>query len=59
MGEMGNAYIILVGRCRCRWEGIRRNLRGIRWEGVDWMHLGQGRDQWRGLLNMVMNLHFQ
>jgi len=31
-------------------------LRGIGWEGVDWMHLAQKRDQWRGLLNTVMNL---
>jgi hypothetical protein len=27
-----------------------------RWEDMDWMHLAQDRDQWRALLNMVMNL---
>jgi hypothetical protein len=32
------------------------DLRKIRWEGVDWMHLVQGRDQWQALVNMVMNL---
>jgi hypothetical protein len=32
------------------------NLMEIRWEGVDWMHLAQGRDQWQALANMVMNL---
>jgi len=26
------------------------------WEGVDWIHLAQDRDQWRALLNMVMDL---
>jgi hypothetical protein len=29
----------------CRWEeNIVKNLREIGWEGVDWMHLIQGRD---------------
>jgi hypothetical protein len=23
---------------------------------VDWMHLAQDRDQWRAVMNMVMNL---
>jgi hypothetical protein len=32
------------------------NIREIRWEGVDWMHLAQGRDQWRAVVNMVMDL---
>jgi hypothetical protein len=30
------------------------NLREILWEGVDWMHLSQGRDQWRAVVNTVM-----
>jgi hypothetical protein len=25
-------------------------------EGVDWIHLAQDRDQWRALVNTVMNL---
>jgi hypothetical protein len=25
-------------------------------EGVDWMHLGQDRDQWWDVVNTVMNL---
>jgi len=29
-----------------KWEdNIRINLKEIRWEGVDWMHLAQDRDQ--------------
>jgi hypothetical protein len=31
-------------------------LREIRWGGMDWIHLAQARDQWRALVNMVMNL---
>jgi hypothetical protein len=31
-------------------------LRDIGWEGVEWIHLGQDRDQWWALLNMVMDL---
>jgi len=34
-------------RPRCRWEdNIKIALREIGWEGVDWMHLAQNRDQW-------------
>jgi hypothetical protein len=25
-------------------------------EGVDWIHMGQDRDQWRALVNKVLNL---
>jgi hypothetical protein len=32
------------------------DLREIEWEDVDWMHLTQDRDQWRGLVNTEMNL---
>jgi hypothetical protein len=31
-------------------------LRAIEWEVVDWMYLVQYRDQWRFLVNTVMNL---
>jgi hypothetical protein len=26
------------------------------WEDVDWTHLAQDSDQWKALVNMVMNL---
>jgi hypothetical protein len=26
------------------------------WGSMDWIDLGQDRDQWRALLNMIMNL---
>jgi hypothetical protein len=32
------------------------DLRGIGWGGMDWIDLGQDREQWRALVNMVMNL---
>jgi hypothetical protein len=32
------------------------DLRDMRWEGVDRMHLAKDRDQWRALVNMVINL---
>jgi hypothetical protein len=60
-----NTYCILIGnpeekrplgRPRHRWEdNIGMNLREIGWEVVDWMHLAQDRDQWRTLVNTVMN----
>jgi hypothetical protein len=65
MGEMRSVYSILVGkpegnrpfeRSRHRWEGnIRMDLREIVWESVDWIHLARDRDQWRAVVNTVMN----
>jgi hypothetical protein len=53
-GEMRNGYIILVGKHEGKrqlgtpshgWEdNIRRNLREMGWEDVDWMQLTQDRD---------------
>jgi hypothetical protein len=65
MGETRNAYRILVGktegksplgRPRCRWvDNIKMDLREIKWDGMDWIDLAQDRDQWRALVNTVMN----
>jgi hypothetical protein len=64
--EKSNPYRILVGkpegkislgRSRRRWEdNIRMDLRKIGWGGMDWIDLAQDRDQWRVLVNTVMNL---
>jgi hypothetical protein len=32
------------------------DLRETGWGGMDWIDLAQDRDQWRALVNMVMNL---
>jgi hypothetical protein len=66
MGETRNAYRILVGkperkrplgRLRRRWvDNIKIDLREIGCDDVDWMDLAQDRDQWRALVNTVMNL---
>jgi hypothetical protein len=46
-----------LGRRRNRWkDNIHMNLREIGLEDVDWIHLAQDRDQWRALVNTVMNL---
>jgi hypothetical protein len=39
-------------------DNIKIDLKGLIREGVDSMHLVQGRDQWRDLVNMVMNFRF-
>jgi hypothetical protein len=53
---MRNAYKILVIRPRHRWEdNIKMELREMRWEGVDWIHLSLDRDQLQAV-NMVLNL---
>jgi hypothetical protein len=64
MGEKRNAYRLLVGsgkkplgRPRRRWvDNIKMDLREIGWDGVDWIDRAQDRDQWRALVNTVMNL---
>jgi hypothetical protein len=30
--------------------------REIGWEGMDWMHLAQDRQEWRSIVNRVMKL---
>jgi hypothetical protein len=45
-----------LGRPKRRWEDIRMDLREIGWGGMDWIDLAQVRDQWRALVNTVMNL---
>jgi hypothetical protein len=32
------------------------HLREIGWGGMDWINLAQDRDQWRAVMNTVMNL---
>jgi hypothetical protein len=32
------------------------DLREVAWGGTDWIYLAQDRDQWKGLVNTVMNL---
>jgi hypothetical protein len=64
--EKRNAYRILVGepegkrplgRPRRRWvDNIRMDLGEIEWDDVDWIDLDQDRDQWKALVNTVMNL---
>jgi hypothetical protein len=66
MGAKMNAYRILVakpegkrplGRPRRRWvDNIKIDLREMGWGGMDWIDLVQDRDQWRALVNVVMNL---
>jgi hypothetical protein len=64
--ETRNAYRALVGkpegkrplgRSRRRWvDNIKMDLREIGWDGMDWIEVAQDRDQWRALVNTVMNL---
>jgi hypothetical protein len=34
---------------------MEKDLKEIVWEGVDWIHLAQDRDQWRALVDMLKN----
>jgi hypothetical protein len=66
MGEKRNACRILVekpegkrslGRPRRRWvDNVEMDLREIGWDDMVWLDLAQDRDQWRALVNTVMNL---
>jgi hypothetical protein len=65
-GEKRNEYRILVEkpegkkpvrRPKRRWEDNNKmDLREIGWGGMDWIDLAQDRDQWKALVNTVMNL---
>jgi hypothetical protein len=35
---------------------MRSDLKEVVWENLDWIHLAQDREQWRVILNTVMNL---
>jgi hypothetical protein len=37
-------------------NNIKMNLREIGWDGMVWIYLAQDREQWRALVNTVMNL---
>jgi hypothetical protein len=46
-----------LGRQRRRWkDNIKMDLREIVWSGMDWIDLAEDRDQWRVLVNTVMNI---
>jgi hypothetical protein len=46
-----------LGRPRRRWvDNIKMDLREIGYDGVDWIDMAQDRDQWRALMNTVLNL---
>jgi hypothetical protein len=66
MGGPRNTYKVLVGKSegktplgtrRRSWENnYKMDLREIGWGRTDWIQLAQDRDQWKALLNTVMNL---
>jgi hypothetical protein len=65
-GEKRNPYMILVrkpegkrqlGRPKRKWEdNIKMDLREVGWNGMNWIDLAQDKDQWRALVNTVINL---
>jgi hypothetical protein len=67
LGETKNAYTILVGKPegkrtlgrprRISVDNIKIGLRETGWDSMDWLDRTQDRDQWRALVNTVMNLH--
>jgi hypothetical protein len=66
MGEKKNACKILVGKpvgkrplgrpIRRRVDNVKMGLREIEWVRMDWIDVAQDRDQWRAVVNIVMNL---
>jgi hypothetical protein len=65
-GAKRNAHSILVGkpegkrplgRPRSRWvDNIKMDVSETELGGMDWIDLAQDTDQWRSLVNTVMNL---
>jgi hypothetical protein len=47
----------VLGRPRHKWEdNIKLDLENIGWDVMGWIALAQDRDQWRAVVNTVMNL---
>jgi hypothetical protein len=65
-GEKRNTYKLLVGKpegkrplgsSRHRWvDNIRMDLGEVGWGDVDWIGLGQDKNRWKALVNLVLNL---
>jgi hypothetical protein len=36
-------------------DNIKMDLREIGWDREDWIDMAQDRDQWRALVNMILN----
>jgi hypothetical protein len=46
-----------LGIPRLRWmDNIKMDIRKIGWGDMDWIDRASNRDQWRDILNTVMNL---
>jgi hypothetical protein len=45
-----------LGRLKYRWaDNIKMNLREVGWDGMNLIDLVRDRDQWRALVNTVIN----
>ena len=66
MGNKRGAYRVLggkkperkrpLGKLRRKWEyNIKMDLEDVGLEGMDWINLAQGRNEWRALLKGGMN----
>jgi hypothetical protein len=65
-GKKRNACRLLVGRLETKIPlerltyrlvgNIKLDVGEIEWGGIDWIDLTQDKDQWKALVNMVINL---
>jgi hypothetical protein len=65
MEQERNVCMLLVGKpkgkrplggTRRRLGNIKWILREIGWGGMEWIYMAQDKDQWKALMNTVMNL---
>jgi len=47
----------LLVRPRWRWNNnIKTDFQEVEWDSMDWVHVAQDRNTWRGLVHVVVNL---
>jgi len=54
VGKPAGKRMLASHRCR-KEENLKTHLQELKTDGVDWIHLSRDRNQWRAIVNMLIN----